>query len=73
MRVWRQDGAGDVTMLVKNVKMLDKRCWGEYWLVETHNIYDAVRLVKVLVKKVEKVVVKMEEEKVVVKMLQRRW
>ena len=30
-------------------------------------------LVKVLVKKGEKVVVKMEEEKVVVKMLQRWW
>ena len=73
MRVWRQDGAGDVTMLVKNVKMLDKRCWGVYWLVEIQNMMLLETLVKVLVKKGEKVVVKMEEEKVVVKMLQRRW
>ena len=75
MRVWRQDGdgAGDVTMLVKNVKMSDKRCWGVYWLVETQNMMLLETLVKVLVKKVEKVVVKMEEEKVVVKMLQRWW
>ena len=65
MRVWRQDGAGDVTMLVKNVKMSDKRCSGVYWLVETQNMMLLETLVKVLVK--------MEEEKVVVKMLQRRW
>ena len=63
MRVWRQDGAGDVTMLVKNVKMSDKRCWGVYWLVETQNMMLLDTLVKVLVKKV----------KVVVKMLQRWW
>ena len=63
MRVWRQDGAGDVTMLVKNVKMSDKRCWGVYWLVETQNMMLLETLVKALVKKV----------KVVVKMLQRWW
>ena len=60
-------------MLVNNVKMLDKRCWGVYWLVETQNMMLLDTLVKVLVKKMEKVVVKMEEEKVEVKMLQRRW
>ena len=60
-------------MLVKNVKMLDKRCWGVYWLVETQNMMMLDTLVKMLVKKVFKVVVKMEEEKVVVKMLQRWW
>ena len=73
MRVWRQNVAGDVTMLVNNVKMLDKRCWGVYWLVETQNMMLLDTLVKMLVKKVEKMEVKMEEEKVVVKMLQRRW
>ena len=64
-------------MLVKNVKMSDKRCWGVYWLEETQNMMLLDTLVKVLVKKVEKVElkmeVKMEEEKVVVKVLQRRW
>ena len=60
-------------MLVKNVKMSDKRCSGVYWLVETQNMMLLDTLVKVLVKKVEKVVVKMEEEKVEVKMLQRWW
>ena len=52
-------------MLVNNVKMSDKRCWGEYWLVETQNM--------MLLETLVKMEVKMEEEKVVVKMLQRRW
>ena len=64
MRVWRQDGDGDVTILVRNVNMSDKRCWCEYWLEETQNMMLLDTLVKMLVKKVEKVVVKM---------LQRRW
>ena len=51
-------------MLVKNVKMSDKRCSGVYWLVETQNMMLLDTLVKMLVKKVKKVVVKM---------LQRRW
>ena len=51
-------------MLVNNVKMLDKRCWGVYWLVETQNMMLLETLVKVLVKKVEKIEVKMQ---------QRRW
>ena len=39
--------------------MLDKRCWGVYWLVETMNVMLLETLMKMLVKKV------------VVKMLQR--
>ena len=39
--------------------------WGEYWLVETQNM--------MLLETLVKMEVKMEEEKVVVKMLQRRW
>ena len=42
--------------------MLDKRCWGVYWLVETMNVMLLETLMKMLVKKV---VVKMLQKVVV--------
>ena len=38
--------------MVENVQMLDKRCWGVYWLVETMNVMLLETLMKMLVKKV---------------------